>query len=282
MYPTNVMFMNNENEHSASYRRLSDSTPSPILRRSKSVRASFRMLGSRWKSSNSSSSNGSANTKITNASGAVQQQKQTSTSKDIVSERFGKDFNRNVKQPMTHSSDRFQLMVPSTSYSSSPPMPQSNPSIKSKTKFFHAFAKENVSERHNRYEIPKNVAPKAAALLQIPVLPYRRHAMNSNSVSNSQYSSHHRHEHRRNHDLIKMDGKFNVHLDSNSCALIANSNQFALLKSSSEPVDTSNHIQSCPDMFKPATIRRTPYWPNNHPPMKYSKNLAIFLVSLFV
>lgn len=279
--------MNNENDH----RRLLDSTPSPILRRSKSVRASFRMLGSRWKSSSSSSSSsnngGGGGSKIDSTTGPVQ--KHAITSKDAVSERFGKDFNRNVKQPMTDPSDRLQSMIPptttTTTSSSSSSLPQSILPIKTKTKFFHAFAKENVNERHIQYEIPKNVAPKAAALLQIPVLPHRhpqqqhQQPMNGNIEPNIQYShQHHRYQHqelRKKHDLIKMDGKFNMHLDRNSCDLIANSNQFALLKSLSENSDAPNSQ----DIHKAATIRRTPYWPNSQP-LKYSKNFGLFLLFL--
>lgn len=256
--------MNNENDNS--YRRLPDSTPSPNLRRSKSVRASFRMLGSRWKSA---SSNGNSNSKIDSTTGPLQ--KPSHATKDVLSERFGKDFNRNVKQPMTDPSDRLQSMMPpastSTMTTSSASLPQSILPIKTKTKFFHAFAKENVSERHIKYEIPKNVAPKAAALLQIPVVQQQR-----NSSQYSQYHQYrHQHELKKKHDLIKMDGKFNVHLDRNSCDLIANSNQFALLKSLDD-----GDIQNSQDMFKAATIRRTPYWPNNQP-LKYSKNSVFSL-----
>lgn len=277
--------MNNENDHSTSYRRLPDSTPSPILRRTKSVRASFRMLGSRWKSSSNS-----GNSKIDNTIG--QSQKHTNaTTKDTVSERFGKDFNRNVKQPMNDQCDRMpsSMLPPSsstipsttttTSISSSSLLPQSILPIKTKTKFFHAFAKENVNERHIQYEIPKNVAPKAAALLQIPMIPHRQQQqhqpMNGNYIeSNDQYShQRERHQHqelKKKHDLIKMDGKFNVRLDRNSCDLIANSNQFAMLKSLSE----NNGAQNTQDMFKAATIRRAPYWPSNQP-LKYSKNFCL-------
>lgn len=265
------MLMNNENDHSTSYRRLSDSTPSPILRRSKSVRASFRMLGSRWKSSVGTV----GNMKIDSATGPAQK-----CTKDAVSERFGKDFNRNVKQPMTDPSDRLSLTIqplqppplplppPSTItttiITSTSSLPQSIRPIKAKTKFFHAFAKENVDRHHIQYEIPKNVAPKAAALLQIPMLAHsRQHPMNGDNVGKNIQQ----HKHRKNHDLIKMDDKFNVHLDRNSCNLIANSNQFAVLKSLSENGDTLNSQ----DMFKAATIRRAPYWLINQP-FKYSKN----------
>lgn len=304
------MLMNNENDHFTTYRRLSDSTPSPILRRSKSVRASFRMLGSRWKSSSSS--------KAANAAGATGSiPKNISTSRDAVSERFGKDFNRNVKQPMTVPTDRLLSMATpsstatsmstsaSTSSSSSKPLP-SVPLKAAKTKFFHAFAKENVSERHIQYEIPKNVAPKAAALLQIPVLhsseqqkhhhhlqqqqQQQQYKMNFN-IQQCQYAHqrhhpqplphqyHHQHPQMRKpkkHDLIKIDGNFNVHLDRSTCDLIANSNKFALLKSLSENME-KNHTYQSQDMFKPATVRRAPYWLNNRP-LKYSKNLVVVVV----
>lgn len=285
------MLMNNENDHSTSYRRLSDSTPSPILRRSKSVRASFRMLGSRWKSSSSGGTS-----KIDSSIGQTAQKNAifslSTASRDVVSERFGKDFNRNVKQPMTEGSDRLPSMVASSSSSSSTSsstmslLPQSNLSMKAKTKFFHAFAKENVSERHIQYEIPKNVAPKAAALLQIPVLPNQhQHSMNANHYHHHHHQQHHQQQqqrqrhHLKKHDLIKMDGKFNVHLDRSTCDLIANSNQFALLKSLSENMENNNSAHHNQDMFKPATIRRAPYWPNNQP-LKFSKNLVL-LVSFF-
>lgn len=257
---TNVMLMNNQNDHSTSYRRLPDSTPSPILRRTKSVRASFRMLGSRWKSS----TNG-GNSKIDSTTGPSK--KYATTSKDAVSERFGKDFNRNVKQPMTDTNDRLPSsmisppLLPST-MTSSPSLPQSIPPVKTKTKFFHAFAKENINERHIQYEIPKNVAPKAAALLQIPVFHRRQHHHHQQRQQQQQQLN-------KNHDLIKTDGKFNVQLDRQACDLFANTNQFALLKSLSENSVAQNSL----DMCKSATIRRAPYWPNNQP-LKQSKNLG--------
>lgn len=274
------MLMNNENEHS--YRRLPDSTPSPNLRRSKSVRASFRMLGSRWKSA----SNGGTS-KIDSATGPLQ--KHGGTVKDAVSERFGKDFNRNVKQPMTEPADRYQSMVPSSmattattaTTATSSSLPQTILAVKTKTKFFHAFAKENVNERHHQYEIPKNVAPKAAALLQIPVLPYHQQPIETNNQYSHHHQQRHRHELKKKHDLIKMDGKFNVNLDRNSCDLIANSNQFALLKSLSENIENCDTQSNSQDMFKAATIRRTPYWPNNQP-LKYSKKFGgAFLTLIF-
>lgn len=267
--------MNNENEQS--YRRLPDSTPSPNLRRSKSVRASFRMLGSRWKSASNAGTS-----KIDSTAGPTQ--KHCVTAKDAVSERFGKDFNRNVKQPMTDPGDRLQSMVPpsmttaATMPSSASSLPQTILAVKTKTKFFHAFAKENVNERHIHYEIPKNVAPKAAALLQIPVLLHRQQPIESNNQCSHQHQQRYRQELKKKHDLIKMDGKFNVNLDRNSCDLIANSNQFALLKSLSENIENGCKQSTSQDMFKAATIRRTPYWPNNQP-LKYSKNSSCFRTS---
>lgn len=288
------MLMNNESDHLTAYRRLSDSTPSPILRRSKSVRASFRMLGSRWKTSSSSGS------KVDNgAAVAGSMLKNVSSTRDVVSERFGKDFNRNVKQPMTMPAERVvtatslssssSSSASSSSTSSSMPLP-SLPLKAAKTKFFHAFAKENVSERHIQYEIPKNVAPKAAALLQIPVLPSQQQSYKMSLHAQQQYAyqrhqphphPHHHYHHQhpkqkpKKHDLIKIDGNFGVHLDRNTCDLIANSNQFALLNSlteKKEKIHTAHHIQ---DIFKPATVRRAPYWLNNRP-LKYSKTFVLF------
>lgn len=293
------MLMNNGSEHSTTYRRLSGSTPSPVLRRSKSVRASFRMLGARWKSSSSGGGGGatkidSGNSKATKetsnaTSGTAATATITnSTSKDVVSERFGKDFNRIVKKPMTGSTER----LPSTSQQLSQPILLAT---KSKSKLFHAFhAKENVNEKLPFHcEIPKNVAPKAAALLQIPVRlsPTTHHNQIYNHPQHQhryqhRHQIHHPHIHHqqeqqqqqilsqdyKRYDLIKTNGNFNMNLDRNKCDLIANSKQFELLKSLSTNIDAEHPAQNnYRDFFKPATIRRTPYWTNNPPTMMHSK-----------
>lgn len=218
------------------------------------------MFSSRWKSGNG------GNVKID--SGINSGQKQSSKDAGLV--RFGKDFNRNVRQPSTDPSDRLKATALPKSASAS--VPQPNPPIKTKPKFFHAFAKENVVERHIKFEIPKHVAPKAAALLQIPVLAHQPTIGHSGI---SKQHSYHRHELRK-HDLI--EAKFNVHLDRNSCDLIANSNQFALLQKSLSQNMATIDAPSGQDPFKPATIRRAPYWPTNQPG-KYSKNLSISSMS---
>lgn len=273
--------MNNETIQSPSHRRLPDSsaTPSPVLRRTKSVRASFRMLGSRWKSNGSSTSSTNASSKMENDNGNNRTTNGTTNNKylsrDTVSERFGKDFNRNLKKSINDMVERLPTSSATTSI-----LPQSIlPAVKNKTKFFHAFAKENVNERHIvRYEIPKNIAPKAAALLQIPV-PGRNRNAHQLHQQQQQYSQQtqkliQHNEHKR-HDLIKANENFNVQLDRNSRDLIANSNQFALFKSLSEEAEASAK-HNYREQFQPATIRRTPYWPSNQP-IKHSKKFGIRL-----
>lgn len=199
--------MSNETKQSTIYRRMSDTTPSPVLRRSKSVRASFRMLGSRWKPS-SNNANKFDNTPL-------KKEKKT----DFISDRFGREFNQNVKKAMTETVE-------------------APPPIKNKSKFFHAFAKENFSVKSFNNDIPTNVAPKAAALLQIPL--------------------------NREVTTATRERTYNFHntlnLDRNACDLIANSKQFKLLKSLTQ---NDNNIDQDKELFKPATIRRAPYWTNN-------------------
>lgn len=281
------MFMNNETIQSPSYRRFPDSsaTPSPVLRRTKSVRASFRMLGSRWKSNGISSSSTNASSKMENNNGNNGNNGTNGTngttnnkhlSKDTVSERFGKDFNRNLKKSINGMVER----LPTTSTTTSI-LPQSIiPAVKNKAKFFHAFAKENLNERHIiRYEIPKNVAPKAAALLHIPRLerdPYAHqlHQKPQQQPNNQQAKKLIQQNEHKNHDLIKANENFNVQLDRNSRDLFANSKQFALFKSLSEEAEASAK-HNYRETFQPATIRRTPYWPPNQP-MKNSKKFDSF------
>lgn len=280
------MLMNNGNNNLTSHRHLSDSTKSitsPVFRRTKSVRASFKMLSSRWKASSNNNNNNNNNSSSSSSSNVTSTKNDVSaklmkkdqhtkgfTSNEFVSERFGKDFNRNVKKPVSETIER----LPSTMLQTSAPLPQTILPVKHKTKFFNAFAKENVNVRHIQYEIPKNVAPKAAALLQIPILSHQQqHQQNQlNMLQMNRCIKQNKHE---KHDLLQIDGKFNVNLDRNTCDLIANSKQFALLKSSLSDRnvgDRANAKNNCRDMFKPATIRRTPYWPTNQP-SKYCKTL---------
>lgn len=273
---------NNESEHLTSHRCLSESISSPLLRRSKSVRASFRMLGARWKSSSSGANltNGGL-TKIDDAN------KSTATnivSKGVVSERFGKDFNRNVKKPTIDIAEH----LPSQNVQlAQPPLL----SMKNKSKLFHAFhAKENVNQKQPfQCEIPRNVAPKAAALLQIPThtSPGQSSSVQHNHRSNQPHHDlncpHHLQHQRqqqqyhskgdyKRHDIIRNNENFQMTLDRNKCGLITNSKQFELLKTlSSNNNDEGNQGQNnYRDFFKPATIRRTPYWTNNQP-MMHSK-----------
>lgn len=283
-FVSNVMLMNNETIQSPSYRRLPDSsaTPSPVLRRTKSVRASFRMLGARWKSNGNSSSSTNALSKMENNNGTNGTTNNKYLAKDTVStvsERFGKDFNRNLKKSINDMVER----LPTTSATTSI-LPQSIiPAMKNKTKFFHAFAKENVNRRHiHRYEIPKNVAPKAATLLHIPVLNRNSNAdqLHQQQQQNIQQANTliQHNEHRR-HDLIKANENFNVQLDRNSRDLIANSKQFALFKSLSDEAEASAK-HNYRETFQLATIRRTPYWPSNQP-IKHSKKFVCLDANIF-
>lgn len=192
------------------------------------------MLGSRWKPS-SMSTGGDKNDKSPT-------KKEATVKADLISERFGKEFNRNVKKSVTDAATKRDPQ-------SATAMTQS---IKNKTNFFYAFAaKENVNTKTTApfpSDIPVNVAPKAAALLQIPMRPA---------------------------------SKFNLmekplRMDPNACNLIANSKQFKLLETLTQSNDNDGDNNRVTDKgsnnhnaFKAATIRRTPYWTNH---FTHSKN----------
>lgn len=177
------------------YRRLSGSPPA--FRRTKSVRASFRALGARWKPMHNK-----AEVLI-----------KSDRKKDIVMERFGKELNESLKS-RTQQSESF---------------------LKGTSKIFGSFAKENVPSTAKFYDLPDNVAPKAAALLQIPL------------------------QHVRNDNNKQIRESF--HIDHNVGNLIVNSQQFNDLKKSSADI---GHAEKC----RTATVRRAPYWTNN---LIYSK-----------
>lgn len=187
------------------------------------------MLGSRWKPSSMSNGcdkNDNSPTK-----------KEPTSKTDFISERFGRELNRNVKKSVADMAT--QREPPSTTTMTH--------SIKNKTNFFYAFAaKENANTKattHIPYDIPVNVAPKAAALLQIPIIGP---APNFNVIEKS------------------------LRMDPSVCDLIANSSQFKLLKtltqSNGNDADNNRDTEkesSEPVAFKSATIRRTPYWTNH-------------------
>lgn len=243
--------ISNDTPLSTSYRRLSgpsssaSATPlatSPTFKRNKLVRASFKMLGSRWKPS--SMSNGGDKNDNSPA------KRETTSKTDCVSERFGKEFNRNVKKCVTDTATK-RAPPPPTATTTTTTMPQS---IKNKTNFFYAFtAKENVNTKAMApfpSDIPVNVAPKAAALLQIPICP------------------------KQNFQFIEKP----LRMDPSVCNLIANSKQFKLLKTLTQSNDNGadNNREAVTatvavgekrsseyDAFQPATVRRTPYWTNH-------------------
>lgn len=186
------------------YRRLSGSNASPGFRRTKSVRASFRMLGARWKP-------------VQHKNDILIKKDRT---EDIVLERFGKELNDSLKNRM-----------------------QSESFLKSSTtKLFNSFAsKENVPAKSQSQfydDIPVNVAPKAAALLQIPM-----------------------HKHARD----KVDKSF--HIDRKASELIANAQQFNDFRMS-----TNNGGNDITEKNRLATVRRAPYWTGN---ALYSKDFVI-------
>lgn len=188
------------------YRRLSGSNAAPALRRTKSVRASFRMLGARWKP-------------VSHKNDVLIKKDRA---KDIVLERFGKELNDSLKNRM-----------------------QNDSFLKSSTaKLFNSFAtKENVPSKSIFYDdVPVNVAPKAAALLQIPLMNQQRDQVNNK----------------------KIDSSFSI--DRRAGDLIANPRQF-------------NDLQKCTVMDgdagvgknRLATVRRAPYWTSN---ALYSKEIT--------
>lgn len=282
--------MNNENDYTSSQRHSADTTPSPVFRRSKSVRASFRMLSSRWKASNNGNSATDKNEPaiVTTKPQQKMQGIKQNMSNDIVSERFGKDFRRNIKQPMVESNEpALSLAAPVSEQ-----MPQPLAPTKQRMRFFNAFAKENACERYSQYEVPKNVAPKAAALLQIPLLPsqppqifqHRHHQYSHQQQSNRAVAPVTKNS--TNNDLLHNGTTFDVQLDRNACNMIVNSIQFALLKTLQEPEVESMAKNNYRDVFKPATIRRTPYWASKQPSKfcrtleKQSKNTIISDIEL--
>lgn len=235
--------ISNDTPLSSSYRSLSGpttsssssalsasaSTTSPTFRRNKLIRASFKMLGSRWKPSSMSSNGGDKNDNSPT-------KKEPTSKTDFISDRFGEEFNRNAKKSVNDVPPVKALQ---------PPLTQS---IKNKTNFFYAFAmKENANTTKMTAtqfpsDVPVNVAPKAAALLQIPICSTQ------------------------NFKLIEKP----MRMDPSVCNMIANSKQFKMLKtltqSNDNDVDNSHSTETTSteyDPFTPATIRRTPYWTNH-------------------
>lgn len=272
--------MSNDSDISQSYRRLSVSPP---FRRNKFVRASFKMLSSRWKPSSSSSIANRPSDKIDNTSAPT---KELTKENDFISERFGKEFNQNVKKcesDATKQSTVVTMKMP-------PPSDTLTTTAKGKMNFFGAYTKENVylkqqpqpkSRPHSQQqphqnqlrhqhqlrqinfpvtEIPKNVAPKAAAILQIPL----------NQNDGNQFTG----------NTLESANDINVRIEPKTCELIANSKQFKLFNALSRSDDQntnavaidngSNGIDRAFSFKKMTTIgiRRTPYHINNQP---YSK-----------
>lgn len=188
------------------YRRLSGSNASPGFRRTKSVRASFRMLGARWKP-------------VSQKNDVLIKKDRT---KDIVLERFGKELNDSLKNRMQNESF-----------------------LKSSTaKLFNSFAtKENIPAKSQFYDnIPMNVAPKAAALLQIPLMNQEHDRVNNK----------------------KLDRSFRI--DPQAGDLIANTQQFNDFRKCA--MDEGNGEKA-----RLATVRRAPYWTSN---VLYSKKIQEF------
>lgn len=231
--------MSNEVDQMA-YRRLPGTNVSPGLRRTKSVRASFRMLGSRWKP------NHNKNEVLI---------KKDRTNKDLVFERFGKEFN--------------VTRAPGDSF------------LKGTSKFFHGLTtstatKENIPMKSEFCgAIPDNVAPKAAALLQIPAanVPTR---INKKVVGESLCID------RKMGELITNSEQFNdfrkTESDaacnrSSSCSSSRRSSSSSSGSSSKNSDDTTANISGSSRIVernRTATIRRAPYWTNN---LLYSKDI---------
>lgn len=218
------------------YRRLSGSNVSPGLRRSKSVRASFRILGARWKPTHNK------NEVLI---------KKDRTNKDVVLERFGKELN----ETRSHA-ESF---------------------LKGTTKFFYGLksttaTKENVPLKSEFYAaLPANVAPKAAALLQIPMpitgsgiekklvdKGFRIDCKMGELITNSEQFD----------DFRKTgnDGGCNRSYSSGK------SNSSCSSKSSEDTTSTTSGGGSIVERSRTATIRRAPYWTNN---LVYSKDTQL-------
>lgn len=249
--------ISNDKPLSSSYRRLSGPTTSsssplsasasitsPTFRRNKLVRASFKMLGSRWKPSSMSCNGGD---KKNNS----QTKKEPTPETDSISDRFGKEYNLNVEKSVNDVPPAKALQ---------PPLTQP---IKNKTNFFYAFAtKENVdttkiTATQFPSDIPVNVAPKAAALLQIPICSTQ------------------------NFKLIEKPMRMNPTV----CNMIANSKQFKMLKtltqSNDNDVDNSHSTETAYteyDPFTPTTIRRTPYRTNHFMHSKIFLNTTLVII----
>lgn len=229
--------MSNEVDQMA-YRRLSGTNVSPGLRRTKSVRASFRMLGSRWKPTHNK------NEVLI---------KKDRTKKDLVFERFGKEFN--------------VPRAPGESF------------LKGTSKFFHGLttstaAKENIPTKSELcHAIPDNVAPKAAALLQIPAANITA-GLNRKIVGKSFCID------RKMGELITNSEQFNDFRKAESDAACNRSCSSSSSRRSSCSSDNSskNSDETTANISgsgrivernRTATIRRAPYWTNN---LLYSKN----------
>lgn len=184
--------------------------------------------------------------------------------KDFVSERFGKEFNQNARtDPETVKQSTL------ISNSGDPIRPG-----KSKTNFFSAFAKENVSTKQTPMcravsDVPRNVAPKAAAILQIPL------SRNDEQMTGNR---------------LKAANDFDVRIEPKACELIANSKQFKLLNALSESdgrgedgyggdggANSANERAALAKGL--ATVRRAPHRINNQPYCKLFSSLL--LISIF-
>lgn len=253
--------MSNDSDHSHSYQRLSGSPP---FHRNKFVRASFKMLGSKWKALNNATNDKKDNQTATTKKSTTATE--LSHKKDFVSERFGKEFNQNV------------FLCANEKKIETETMPTTKQSL-SKNKgphFFSAFTKENFNNtkqiNHTIFDLPRNVAPKAAALLQIP-------------IDDEQITG----------NRLKIPAnEFNVKIESKACELIANSKQFKLLNDVNGREETNNVRQGNETGDKDrnrenkngninvlytkglATVRRVPHRINNQPYCKRAISTLYF------
>lgn len=205
-------------------KRLSGTTPSTTntLRRSKSIRASFKILGSRWTQSSSNRKNNESN-KNKNIL-----KQRNDWKKDITSKYFAREGN----EIFTDEPRETSAIAKRTS-------------IKYKNSFFHSQTKEIIRENKIIYDIPKNVAPKAAALLEIPLPSY-----NDKQISNELKVP--------NFTFVKNTNEFPVN---------AKQTNLLVTLTTEDPINQKT--------FKTATIRRVPHLTHNQ---VQSKNLFNYCV----
>lgn len=240
------------------YRRLSGSGISPTFRRTKSVRASLRMLGARWKPA------AHKNDVLIRKDSHI---------KDIVMERFGKELNDTLKNRMqNHINNNNNTRTDNKMNESS---------LKSSTaKWFYSFgSKENVpakSQSKFYNDIPANVAPKAAALLQIPIANAKRdQIVNNNKQSTQNCQRNSNNNNNNSYSNCETSGKRkdadkSIRIDRQTGDLITNAQQFDDLRMSAT---TAGNVMG--NNGRLATVRRAPYWTNN---VLYSKNNVVYMV----